>query len=325
MLLATGWQDLDFCKRALPPGHTLFSWFSSGVAPPSSHTPFSWAGNINSHVGAKAPGNSQHVESSSTASLKAQTNKLSRSYTLFAALRRLELLPTEQQMDDVQSTTTPLVIHVVGSDYREGNSPQETLEVFRTLFHLLLLHMSASDRKMRVVLLLIGPNVVQPLNGTEHKCELTLDNIEVKTVGSECADGDCRGARLEVCVQYVSELYHDYHQGVSHHGSNGGSSNLAFQAPNLCVCFQAGVWGYPDWAPTIALLVSLAPVVITSYNANEADDDWGTLEELLDMTAVRWLWEPEVNQFRSLEVRKSSSLSTLLAENSFWQCITAVV
>jgi hypothetical protein len=264
--------------------------------------------------------------------LRAQTNKESRAYTLFAALRRLRLLPSAEKMN--LKPVHVLTIHVVGSDYREGNSPLETQEVFRPLFHLLLLHMSdenmnASDTTlniMQIVLVLVGPGVHGPLDNTEHKSEMTLDNFEVGTSTSKN-----RGAKLEVCLQFVSKLYHEYHHNegggeCDNQGGGGGNSHLAFQTPDLSVCFQAGVWGYTDWIPTITDLVSLAPCVITSYNANEADDDWGTLEELLDISAVRWLWEPEVNHFRSLDVRQtkgtSASVSTLLAENSFWQCIT---
>ena len=97
--------------------------------------------------------------------------------------------------------------------------------------------------------------------------------------------------------------------------------------------FNAGVWGYDDWAPTVALVAAgaratRAPLVVTSYCAREAADDEEAIDEAIAgalgggaMRRSARGWRPELNPFRSLTPRASSVAAHAMAENSCWQCV----
>ena len=50
--------------------------------------------------------------------------------------------------------------------------------------------------------------------------------------------------------------------------------------PQVLLCYNAGVWGYASWAHTVrkAALEHGAAVVVTSYSATEAEEDYDALE-----------------------------------------------
>jgi len=63
----------------------------------------------------------------------------------------------------------------------------------------------------------------------------------------------------------------------------GKSSNTA--TPDLIIAFNAGVWGYDSWKPTMERLVGLQksiPFVVTAYTLQEAEDDYETIKDIAD-------------------------------------------
>ena len=241
-------------------------------------------------------------------------------------------------------------------------------------------------------MLLCGPNIAPGLHGTRHTfshqthtlrsaClgnngggdgdgdDVTLAKHEApppkpKKNADDCGDrlkcGD--SALLIVTLQFDQGLYHD----VAH----------LLSAPDAMFLFNAGLWGYDDWLPTMELILrpvdnlsdrrvpssaqasKVDMIVVTSYCAEEAEDDMDTLEQLLvcgrapgcresssktealpiengtfdsplstalgrSVGGVKWLWGPEVNPFRSLVPRKTrcGEEGRLLFENHSWQAI----
>ena len=58
--------------------------------------------------------------------------------------------------------------------------------------------------------------------------------------------------------------------------------------PDILLAFNAGIWGYDDWLPTLRYILksdtsnlNRVPLVITSYNRLEAEDDEDVLLKLL--------------------------------------------
>jgi hypothetical protein len=132
--------------------------------------------------------------------------------------------------------------------------------------------------------------------------------------------------------------------------SNGTTATLP--KADVCICFNAGVWGYSDWLPTLQLLLQGeskdrgkgrdvgCPLVLTSYNAREAEDDLEVLWAMnIDVEETRCLqhrqqvsvetmhnaavlWGPALNPFRSLERRMCDGLpNELMFENWCWLCL----
>ena len=100
----------------------------------------------------------------------------------------------------------------------------------------------------------------------------------------------------------------------------------AFAKPDLVVCFNAGVWGYDSWLGTLQFALAHAdcPVLITSYNALEGGYDYDALSDGLDSATFRWVWEPALNPWRSLERRPSAVTEKEMHENHTWQCLAGV-
>lgn len=87
--------------------------------------------------------------------------------------------------------------------------------------------------------------------------------------------------------------------------------------------FEAGVWGYNEWRPTIECLNSLdipVPMVITAYTLEEALEDADVIEETVFGSAAMALWVPEINPFGSRVVRNVATSPNEYRENQAWQC-----
>eukprot|EP00192_Tetraselmis_astigmatica_P014067 CAMPEP_0117685648 /NCGR_PEP_ID=MMETSP0804-20121206/21894_1 /TAXON_ID=1074897 /ORGANISM="Tetraselmis astigmatica, Strain CCMP880" /LENGTH=309 /DNA_ID=CAMNT_0005497019 /DNA_START=27 /DNA_END=956 /DNA_ORIENTATION=- len=247
----------------------------------------------------------------------------SRSYTVYGALLRLGVLPelkqsTELHRDDGEATVESegstsdgtdgsaggcqLVLHVLGADGREGNTPQETSTVFAWLCQQLHVHSVAELR-----LLLIGPHTSPAMHNTTHS-------------------GLCGGDGSASLTIQCNDLYHEC-------CGPAAASEPRWGTPTAAFCFNAGVWGYDSWLPTIAACCgpgSGVALVITSYNSHEAEDDRDALEDgeeegrLLQPGGLQWLWGPEQNPFRSRQMREHSTVAgRLLADNHSWQCLAA--
>jgi hypothetical protein len=106
--------------------------------------------------------------------------------------------------------------------------------------------------------------------------------------------------------------------------------------PNIAIAYNAGIWGYTDWHPTLRQLDRFSrqvPFVITAYTLPEAEDDTEALEEVLDgdsnadvdanegcqLNCVpireRCLWAAEKNPFASRVER----VTTRVNDNAYYQ------
>eukprot|EP00753_Platysulcus_tardus_P009348 PLAT2005.1.p1 GENE.PLAT2005.1~~PLAT2005.1.p1 ORF type:complete len:329 (+),score=72.99 PLAT2005.1:73-987(+) len=96
------------------------------------------------------------------------------------------------------------------------------------------------------------------------------------------------------------------------------------RAADLAVAYNAGIWGYDSWPPSIALLLQRmrVPLLWTSYNEAEADDDVDTVKEAVP-DAV-WLWEMEENSWSSPVSRRCEAYEGSLTENAFSSCCLAL-
>ena len=153
------------------------------------------------------------------------------------------------------SGTTCLTIHLLGADLREGCCYAETAACFAPLCALLV-----GTRWSMVNLVLCGPNCI---------------SREPPSEGRPVAQGPI------LRVAYTSLMYEEWRQ-----------SDSSAPRPHMAFAFQAGLWGYDSWRPSIERVVRETTLVITCYNRFEADDDedvlasWGT---------PVWEWSPESN------------------------------
>lgn len=242
---------------------------------------------------------------------------------------------------------------------REGSTPEQTREVFADLIHWL----KRDENVSSLDLVLCGPNVAaeQHKAGRHNFSDHGLSAMEQHPQPSLAGDShgsvvtDARST-LAVTLYFNMGLYHDV-------------SSL-FPPPDVLFMFNAGLWGYDDWIPTLEHVFvaadnadasrdehvnksrtpstgRLAGVVVTSYCAEEADDDMDTIECVLvsekagsevgeelpaqecerDRSEVhvgsgmKWLWKPEVNPHRSLVPRRTACgvEGRVLFENHSWQ------
>jgi hypothetical protein len=106
------------------------------------------------------------------------------------------------------------------------------------------------------------------------------------------------------------------------------SISMSLHYPNLVIAYNAGIWGYTDWHPTLKKLYEFertVPFVITAYTIFEAEDDFEVLEEVLGVSLAgdgngrRCLWSAELNAFASRVVRETKSSDNAYFENGAWQ------
>lgn len=215
------------------------------------------------------------------------SGRLSRSYTIAAALCRLGKIPS--------GTCQSLEVHILGADRTEGCDAASTAAHFAPLCQ--WLH---NRGVTRLHLLLNGPHLPAHLHGTQHSDVNGAD------------DGDA----ASLIISYDTSLYHE-------RGPVSTSAPLA-----AVFCFNAGVWGYDSWMPSLAAAAAAAPVVVTSYNGHEAADDLDTLEDAVEESLAgcrfSWHWRPEKNPFASQLTRPHCTVANrTLADNSHWQCFYA--
>lgn len=242
---------------------------------------------------------------------------------------------------------------------REGSTPEQTREVFADLIHWL----KRDENVSSLDLVLCGPNIAagQHKAGRHSFIDHGLSVMEHHQPGLAGESHRCdfeSKSTLAVTLHFNMGLYHDV------------SSLLP--PPDALFLFNAGLWGYDDWIPTLEhvfvvakkadasrdehprisrtqLTNQLAGVIVTSYCAEEADDDMETIERLLVLETgntevgeglsaqecerdrsevhvgdgVEWLWKPEVNPHRSLVPRRTACgvEGRVLFENHSWQAI----
>ncbi|CAM9825723.1 unnamed protein product [Choristocarpus tenellus] len=217
-----------------------------------------------------------------------------------------------------------LRLHIIGADYREGNTILETQTVFQDLFSRL-----GEDNVSEVEMLFVGPNVAAGLHGVWHTFPHSEWRSGDQGMGKSCGSPDTYSPT--VTIHFQVGLYHFLPE---------------LPTPHVVFCFNAGLWGYDDWVPTIEkLLISSNEcmyIVITSYCAEEAEDDMDMIERVVKQMNLRaegrdrdergslcaqWLWEPECNPHRSLVQRQSACAEKgrILFENHSWQAFHGIV
>eukprot|EP00547_Thalassionema_nitzschioides_P015844 CAMPEP_0194242654 /NCGR_PEP_ID=MMETSP0158-20130606/8123_1 /TAXON_ID=33649 /ORGANISM="Thalassionema nitzschioides, Strain L26-B" /LENGTH=459 /DNA_ID=CAMNT_0038977795 /DNA_START=9 /DNA_END=1385 /DNA_ORIENTATION=+ len=215
----------------------------------------------------------------STRKAKDATANLSRPATIADCLCKLQILDRLQQSKN-------LIIHVVGVDYVETQSVEKIQSTFGPLVRWIAAATSSSSTPMSISILLIGPNVV-------HQNPVDL---RPKTVGPKSS------------LQSATATCHtgNYHE----------SDVLNTSDPHLAIAFNAGIWGYDDWIPTLKSLKGKT-FVVTAYTLEEAEDDGEVLREY----GSKEIWAAQPNPFGSRIERetKTSPGNRVYRENAAWQ------
>lgn len=287
----------------------------------------------------------------------------SRSFTTLEAIRRLRAASADERGTPSGEDGT-LRLLLVGADRVEGTCPKDTAAVFEGLVRCRgdfpnarnpvandahdrdgdeTLHGLAMEGVDRVDMLLVGPNIRLD-SGVEP------DVFHTATIPRRSVDGN-RAPPLELRIAYHVGMYHDIGDGD---GDEDDGAVPSF-APDLALAFNAGIWGYApeEWRPTLekVLYEDVCPLVVTGYTLEEAENDEDALTDMFAPGgdegadeneeggerdgAVGWVWEAEMNPFRSLRPReldfdRSGYLTreepggerSFMGENCAWQCLT---
>ncbi len=217
----------------------------------------------------------------------------SRSYTLFHALCRLGLLECAAACATDASATlratdasATLRVHILGAD--RFDCAFDATRSFEALDALLRRTTCA-----RVQLLLCGPNL-----------------LELESLLSSTGAEGVHGGHSRVELTAASALYHD-HCEANH-----------LEPPHVAVAFNAGLWGYSSWEPTLRLLHERkVPLLLTCYNLEEAELDQDELSRVHGSEAT-FVWGAEANPWGSVLCRPQSNSSLPVAhENAAWMCL----
>jgi hypothetical protein len=224
-----------------------------------------------------------------TAKAQTATAHLSRAATIAHALVRLDVLRSQETLS----------VHVVGCDAVECATDETVRLYFGPLARWLAV---AAEAPKHLELHLIGPNI--PIEASQRKPMQLLSS----------AVSSSRPTRLKSAkVSSHLAVYDDYECNTR---------------ADLIVCFNAGIWGYTEWKPTLhalALRKQNIPFIATAYTLLEAEDDEDTildvLKELGIEKSVASLWDPEMNPFGSKQPRETATakVGQEYRENAAWQ------
>ena len=138
--------------------------------------------------------------------------------------------------------------------------------------------------------------------------------------------------------------HREYHEPSSDDSIDG----IAALPADLAIAFNAGIWGYDSWKPTLSFMctnekladtysgIGKTLFVITAYTVEECEDDGEVIAEVVEEVGsekslstqknrgviARQLWAPEPNPFSSRLERKTASAppGSKYYENGAWQC-----
>ena len=246
-----------------------------------------------------------------------QTVTLSRSATLMAAIDRifptrasLSLTAVTKKSTAINTLPKHLRIHVIGCDHVECSSKQTMQELFVPFCEWMYSYKNSNGSSVELIdLELIGP-------GVPHKISKVYSLDQPIVIALKPADTatSSRTVALRTRISCTTDTYEDYQ-------TRNGS------IPNLIIAFNAGVWGYSSWLPTLSHIASLqqnVPFVITAYTKLEAEEDEDVIANHLQCLELggTLLWEPEVNFYRCRKERetKSAVAGRVYNENGAWQC-----
>lgn len=226
----------------------------------------------------------------------AATQRLSRPATAHAALRRCGLLGRRH-----------LRVTLAGADRHEGAlSAAVAAELFAPLARAL-----AAEGTLSLRLLLQGPSVPRRLPAA-----VSLGYPFTPAAGPP-APGE---PWLRVAFAHGCLCSGD----AGDVPALSDDADWAHAPPHLVLVFNAGVWGYGGWVPSIAAAARVlrAPVVITAYSCSEAEGD----EDALTAAGLALGWEAEANPVGSRAPWAETAggvahQGEARAENAWWLCV----
>ena len=211
-----------------------------------------------------------------------------------------------------------LSLHFVGADECEVSEPAQLLGNYEALLSFLV---GKGYRDVHMVF--VGPNLKADLNGCGETFVFDTLSVHVRT--------DTR-------------YYHDF---IRHLYPRDSVLTLTQPMPSCVLLFNAGLWGYDSWSPTLrelfcssGLLVGV-PVVVTSYTLEESEDDYDTIYSIAanseresdsdsenkpqSTTSLEWLWDCEENPNKGGHVtRATQPEARAYTDNGFWQAVVTV-
>ena len=225
----------------------------------------------------------------------------------------------------ISTVPKSFTIHCLGAESKEYTDFASMLSGYNLLFNSLH-HLGVSDLK----LVFIGPNLYP--SGEDSPTSYRFED------------------KLNIHFSICCNLYHNFvDQQLAHeHNTVIPVSSLSSDSPpislrcmelvDLVILFQAGLWGYDSWHPTLKMfgVLPITQIVITSYSLLEGENDFDTLEEHCcykegegESEGTRWcVWnfEDEKNPYACTEPipRTSAPDCNIYYDNCAWQSVSFV-
>lgn len=292
--------------------------------------------------------NSTLSENISAGARAKYTSEFSRPCTIAESIHRV--------MDDFSlktSQTLPqtLHIHIIGADHVECKN-EETIRKCVSPFLRWFSSSRVNNKKenydlnmiQKIKFSFLGPNVPVP-DGFKERNIATLEkplNLLPVSKTSVTSQRENATSLKEASVVCHNCLYHEYIDSFYKPDTDSYEDEQdEFENLLLIVAFNAGIWGYKDWKPTLQKMGSTFPkirkyrsyFVVTSYTEQEAEEDAEVLKECFSMnshertddvctTSVKPLWEIEKNPFGSQLERQTYTKppeDVVYYENNAWQ------
>lgn len=218
-----------------------------------------------------------------------------------------------------------LTLLILGADHNEGFGISETFLAFGGLTQAL-----AQRGCMYLRMYLVGPHI------PTHVCNKVQSDVYVHGVhvsvqyyqGSyhdlvapkeqKSSEESSAERSIEHCSEEHSSEEHSAEQSSQEHSSKENSEkDLCSLRPDLVLCFNAGVWGYESWIPTLSHIFNTVPIhkqgivlLVTSYSVEEGEDDYDAIISIIEDLVEKS--QSEVERSQSAEassvnnVRKNS-------------------
>uniref|UniRef100_A0A7S2K002 Mitochondrial splicing suppressor 51-like C-terminal domain-containing protein n=1 Tax=Leptocylindrus danicus TaxID=163516 RepID=A0A7S2K002_9STRA len=265
-----------------------------------------------------------------------QTVVLSRSATLMAAMERI--FPVSK-CSSTSSTTTltkaklpnkHVRIHIIGCDHVECSSKETMQELFMPFIQWMYMYYNCNRGGGEGVVELMDLELIGPGVPTKVSKVHSLDRSPIEVVVEPSNADSSSNHRtpspqaLRTRISCTTDTYEDY---LTRRNDNASGRKQQHIMPTLIIAFNAGIWGYNSWLPTISHIASLrqaVPFVVTAYTKLEAEEDEDVILNHLQCLELggALLWEPEVNFYRCRKQRetKSAVAGRVYNENGAWQC-----
>ena len=230
-----------------------------------------------------------------------------------------------------------LTIHVLGADHVECRTAESIRAAFGPFVRWIGGSSLISVRSLQIVL--VGPNV--PGSAVSRP---PIDLMPSGGIGNAAAGTRGLDSAVALCCQGTYDEFF----------AAGGCSDVDVDGlhltPDLCVAFNAGIWGYDSWVPTLEAMLSCRffnspiPLVVTAYTVQECEDDAEVIMDVIASfsakgvggdgatatgvttteTTKRLLWGPELNPYGSRKIRETITAPSgrVYKENGAWQAWT---